>query len=388
MSFPSLTGAESQRYSRHLLLPEIGVEGQLRLRAASVLCVGAGGLGSPVAMYLAAAGVGRLGLMDADRVDLTNLQRQILHGTPDIGRAKTESAFETLARLNPEVKVEVSSARLTSQNAMKVISQYDLVVDCTDNFPARFLINDACYFLQRPLVYGAIYRFTGQASLFAPHLGGPCYRCLYPEPPAPGVAPSCAESGVLGVLPGIVGCIQATEALKLLLGCGVSLMGRLLLLDALEMKFRELKVTRDPACPLCGPDPTIQGVTDLPETCSMSQSHHQSSPASAAADEMTVQQLKAALESNLQGAILIDVREPAEYQIACIPGSTLIPLGTLPQQANSLDRNTTYYVHCRSGMRSRQAVDYLKSQGFSKVWNVTGGILAWSEQIDPEVPKY
>jgi molybdopterin/thiamine biosynthesis adenylyltransferase/rhodanese-related sulfurtransferase len=388
MTFSSLTGAESQRYSRHLLLPEIGVEGQLRLRASSVLCVGMGGLGSPVAMYLAAAGVGRLGLVDADRVDLTNLQRQLLHGTPDIGRAKTESAFETLTKLNPEVKVEMDSTRLTSQNAMGVISRYDLVVDCTDNFPARFLINDACFFLKRPLVYGAIYRFTGQASLFAPHLGGPCYRCLYPEPPAPGVAPSCADAGVLGVLPGIIGCIQATEALKSLLGCGVSLMGRLLLLDALEMKFRELKLTQDPACPLCGRNPSILQLTDLPETCSMSQSHPQRSPASAVADEMTVEQLKAALESNVQGAILLDVREPAEYQIARIPGSRLIPLGTLPQQASGLDPNATYYVHCRSGMRSRQAVDYLKSQGFSKVWNVTGGILAWSEQIDPKVPKY
>jgi sulfur-carrier protein adenylyltransferase/sulfurtransferase len=380
-----LSNEEIRRYSRHLILPEVGLAGQKKICSTSVLCIGAGGLGSPIAMYLAAAGIGKIGLVDFDTVDFSNLQRQIIHGTEDVGRPKTESAQATINRINPNVEVVVHAVRLSSENALEIIGQYDIVVDGTDNFPTRYLTNDACVLLKKANVYGSIFRFEGQASVFAPHLGGPCYRCLYPEPPPPGMVPSCAEGGVLGVLPGIIGTIQATEILKLALGKGSSLTGRLLLFNALEMKFRELRLRRDPECPLCGEHPTVTRLIDYEQFCGIP-----AEPAvtSADPDEVTVQELKRVLE-NANGDIrVIDVRESDEYQIARIPGVPLFPLSTLPQRFTELDPNTQYYIHCKSGMRSLKALQFLREQGFKYLKNVKGGILAWADEIDPNVPKY
>lgn len=373
-----------RRYARHLILPEVGAEGQKKICATSVLCVGAGGLGSPVLMYLAAAGIGKLGIVDFDTVDLSNLQRQIIHGTADVGRPKTLSAKETVNRINPDVQVVVHQTRLSSDNALDIIRPYDMVVDCTDNFPTRYLTNDACVLLKKPNVYGSILRFEGQASVFAPHLGGPCYRCLYPEPPPPGMVPSCAESGVLGVLPGIIGCIQATETLKLALGMGSSLIGRLLLFNALDMKFRELKLRRDPQCPICGEHPTIRHLIDYEKFCGIAPGQDSTENP----DEVTVHDMKRALDNPGIGISVIDVREPGERIVASIDGTIHIPLSQLPQRISELDASRTIYLLCRSGARSLKAVTFLKSKGFKYVKSVKGGINAWSEEIDPSVPRY
>jgi len=380
-----LSNDEIRRYSRHLILPEVGMAGQKKICSTTVLCIGAGGLGSPIAMYLAAAGIGKLGIVDFDTVDFSNLQRQLLHGTSDVGRPKAESAKETIQDLNPNVEVVIHNARLSSENALEIIGQYDIVVDGTDNFPTRYLTNDACVLLKKPNVYGSIFRFDGQASVFAPHLGGPCYRCLYPEPPPPGMVPSCAEGGVLGVLPGIIGCIQATEILKLALGKGSSLIGRLLLFNALDMKFKELKLRRDPQCPLCGEHPTIHKLIDYEQFCGI--------PAEPAApeknpDEVTVEDMKRALEDPKLGIRVIDVREPDEHQIARIAGVPLFPLSLLPQRFTELDPNQQLYIHCKSGVRSLKALRFLREQGFKYVKSVKGGIQAWSDLIDPSVPRY
>jgi molybdopterin/thiamine biosynthesis adenylyltransferase/rhodanese-related sulfurtransferase len=380
-----LSPDEIRRYSRHLILPEVGLAGQKKICSTTVLCIGAGGLGSPIAMYLAAAGIGKLGILDFDTVDFSNLQRQIIHGTSDVGRPKTESAKETIQSINPHTEVVIHNTRITSDNAFDIIGQYDIVVDGTDNFPTRYLTNDACVLLKKPNVYGSIFRFEGQASVFAPHLGGPCYRCLYPEPPPPGMVPSCAEGGVLGVLPGIVGCIQATEILKLALGKGSSLIGRLMLFNALDMKFRELKLRRDPQCPLCGDNPTIKKLIDYEVFCGIPAEPLNSS---ANPDEVTVQEMKKALEDPKLGIKVIDVREPDEYDIAKITGVPLIPLGSLPQRFTELDPNQTIYVHCKSGVRSLKAVKFLKEQGFKYAKSVKGGISAWADEIDHSVPKY
>jgi molybdopterin/thiamine biosynthesis adenylyltransferase/rhodanese-related sulfurtransferase len=380
-----LNNDEIRRYSRHLILPEVGMAGQKRICSTSVLCIGAGGLGSPIAMYLAAAGIGKIGVLDFDKVDFSNLQRQIIHGTSDVGRPKTASAKETINGINPNVDVVVHETRISSENALEIIGQYDIVVDGTDNFPTRYLTNDACVLLKKPNVYGSIFRFEGQASVFAPHLGGPCYRCLYPEPPPPGMVPSCAEGGVLGVLPGIVGTIQATEILKLALGKGSSLIGRLLLFNALDMKFRELKLRRDPECPICGAKPTIKELIDYDQFCGITPE-----PATPAVnpDEVSVQEMKRALGDPKLGIRVIDVREPDEYEIAHIIGVPLFPLSTLPQRFTELDPNETLYVHCKSGVRSLRAIDFLRQQGFKYAKSVKGGISAWSDEIDHTVPKY
>lgn len=380
-----LNNDEIRRYSRHLILPEVGLSGQRKICSTSVLCIGAGGLGSPIALYLAAAGIGRLGILDFDAVDFSNLQRQIIHSTTDVGRPKTESARETIQGINPNVEVVLHPTRLTSENALEILGQYDIIVDGTDNFPTRYLTNDACVLLKKPNIYGSIFRFEGQASVFAPHLGGPCYRCLYPEPPPPGMVPSCAEGGVLGVLPGIIGCIQATEILKLAIGKGSSLVGRLLLFNALDMKFRELKLRRDPECPICGDKPTITQLIDYEQFCGVTPE-----PAVSAMnpDEVTVQEVKQALDNPKLGIQVLDVREPDEYQIAHINGVPLMPLSTLPQQFSKLDPNQQYYIHCKSGIRSMKALRFLREQGFKYLKSVRGGITAWSEEIDPNVPKY
>jgi adenylyltransferase/sulfurtransferase len=380
-----LSNDEIRRYSRHLILPEVGLAGQKKICSTSVLCIGAGGLGSPIAMYLAAAGIGKLGLVDFDTVDFSNLQRQIIHGTEDVGRPKSESARDTIKRINPGVEVVLHNTRIRSENALEIIGPYDIVVDGTDNFPTRYLTNDACVLLRKPNAYGSIFRFEGQASVFAPHLGGPCYRCLYPEPPPPGMVPSCAEGGVLGVLPGIIGCIQATEILKLALGKGSSLVGRLVLFDALDMKFRELKLRRDPQCPLCGEHPTITKLIDYEQFCGIPA---ESETPAHNPDEVTVQDMKKALDDPKLGIKVIDVREPDEYQIAHVNGVPLIPLSVLPQRFTDLDPNQTLYVHCKSGLRSMKAVKFLKEQGFKYAKSVKGGISAWADEIDPNVPKY
>jgi sulfur-carrier protein adenylyltransferase/sulfurtransferase len=380
-----LNNDEIRRYSRHLILPEVGLGGQKKICSASVLCIGAGGLGSPIAMYLAAAGIGKIGVLDFDSVDFSNLQRQIIHGTEDVGRPKTQSAKETIQRINPHVEVVIHNTRISSENALEIIRPYDIVVDGTDNFPTRYLTNDACVLLKKPNVYGSIFRFEGQASVFAPHLGGPCYRCLYPEPPPPGMVPSCAEGGVLGVLPGIIGTIQATEILKLALGKGSSLVNRLLLFNALDMKFRELKLRRDPQCPLCGENPTITELIDYDMFCGI-----QPEPVTAAAnpDEVTVQEMKRALDDPKLGIKVIDVREPDEYQIAHINGVPLVPLSALQQRFTELDPNQQYYIHCKSGIRSLKALQFLREQGFKYLKSVKGGISAWSDEIDQAVAKY
>jgi len=380
-----LSNDEIRRYSRHLILPEVGLSGQKKICSTSVLCIGAGGLGSPIAMYLAAAGIGKLGIVDFDIVDFSNLQRQILHTDADVGRPKSQSAKETINGINPGVEVVVHNTRLTSENAIEIIKPYDIVVDGTDNFPTRYLTNDACVLLKKSNVYGSIFRFEGQASVFAPHLGGPCYRCLYPEPPPPGMVPSCAEGGVLGVLPGIIGCIQATEILKLALGKGSSLLGRLLLFNALDMTFRELKLRRDTQCPLCGDNPTITQLIDYDMFCGITPEAE--TPAQNP-DEVTVHDMKKALADPKLGIKVIDVREPDEYQIARIDRVPLVPLSTLAQRFTELDPNQQYYIHCKSGVRSMKALKFLRQQVFTYLKSVKGGITAWADEIDHSVAKY
>ena len=384
----SLTGDEVKRYSRHLILPEVGMEGQKKLKAARVLCIGAGGLGSPVAMYLAAAGVGTIGIVDFDVVDFSNLQRQILHGTPDVGRPKLQSAVDRLHALNPNVKVESYETALTSQSALQLFEGYDVIVDGTDNFPTRYLVNDACVLLGIPNAYGSIFRFEGQASVFAA-ADGPCYRCLYPEPPPPGLVPSCAEGGVLGVLPGIVGCIQANETIKLILGIGEPLIGRFLVFDSLRMKFRELKLRKDPECPVCGDNPTVTELIDYEQFCGVAPAQQQQAaePAGGDATEITVTELKARMDRG-EDVFVLDVREPHEYEINRIPGSTLIPLGDLAERYGELDPNREIVSQCKSGVRSARAAAFLRERGFSNVRNLKGGVLAWVDQVDPSQPKY
>lgn len=373
-----MTKDEQLRYSRHMIMPEVGPKGQTRLNDARVLCIGAGGLGSPAALYLAAAGVGKLGLVDFDEVDLSNLQRQILHGTKDVGRKKLDSARDRLHDVNPSIEIEAHQCRLTSANALEIVSKYDLVVDGSDNFPTRYLSNDVCVFARKPNVYGSVFRFDGQSTVFAPHLGGPCYRCLFPEPPPPGSVPNCAQAGVLGVLPGIIGSIQANEAIKLILGVGEPMIGRLLHLDALKMKFREFNLRRDPQCPVCGDSPTITQPIDYEQFCGVSTNM---------IPTISVRELKQKLEAR-ENFQLVDVREPFEHDLASIDGARLIPLGELPDRLNELDRQQLTIVHCHSGQRSAQAVGILQEAGFANVFNLEGGIARWSDEIDSDVPQY
>jgi adenylyltransferase/sulfurtransferase len=376
-----LSHDEIRRYSRHLIMPEVGLEGQQKLKAARVLCIGAGGLGSPATLYLAAAGVGTIGLVDFDVVDFSNLQRQILHGTSDVGRPKLESAQETLADINPGVNIETHEAALTSENAFEILRDYDLVIDGTDNFPTRYLVNDACVLLGKPNVYGSIFRFEGQASIFAAK-DGPCYRCLYAEPPPPGLVPSCAEGGVLGVLPGIIGTIQATEAVKLILGVGTPLIGRLLLFDALRMQFREVKLRKNPQCPICGEHRTIHELIDYEQFCGVG---HEAEVTTSA--DLTAAELKSKLDSG-EDILILDVREPQEYRINQIHGSILIPLGDLPQRVREIDSAREIVVHCKTGARSAKAVDFLRGAGFRRVRNLKRGIVGWIETVDPTQPMY
>ena len=380
---PTLTQEEIRRYSRHLILPEVGLEGQRKLKAARVLCIGAGGLGSPLALYLAAAGVGTIGMVDFDAVDLSNLQRQILHGTADVGRSKLASAKDRLLAINPDLNVETYETTLSSANALEIFKSYDVVADGTDNFPTRYLVNDACVLLGIPNAYGSIFRFEGQASVFGMK-EGPCYRCLYPEPPPPGLVPSCAEGGVLGVLPGIIGMIQATETLKLLLGVGEPLVGRFLIFDALKMKFRELKLRKDPDCPVCGTHPTVTALIDYDQFCGVGPATDASGASTEA--EITPKQLKARLDRG-EPLLVLDVREPQEYQINRIEGSTLIPLGELPQRYQELDPSREIIAQCKMGGRSAKAAEFLRQKGFM-VKNLTGGILRWIDEMDPSQPKY
>ncbi|HZT43331.1 MAG TPA: molybdopterin-synthase adenylyltransferase MoeB [Chthonomonadaceae bacterium] len=376
---------EILRYSRHLMLPEVNLEGQKKLKAAKVLCIGAGGLGSPLAMYLAAAGVGTIGIVDFDVVDLTNLQRQILHDTNDVGRSKLQSAKDTIHDINPHVEVVGFEEQFTSENAMEIARPFDIIVDGTDNFPTRYLTNDVSVLLGKPNVYGSIFRFEGQASVFWAEKG-PCYRCLYPEPPPPGLVPSCAEGGVLGVLPGIVGCIQAIEAIKLILGIGNPLIGRLLLFNALKMQFRELKLRKDPNCPICGENPTLHALIDYEQFCGI-RGEEAPPPPLSESEEITVRELKDRMDRG-EPLTVVDVREPYEYAIASIPGTKLIPLGQIEERAGELDPNAEIILHCRSGKRSADALNRLKAKGFHRLKNLKGGILAWSEEIDPSVPQY
>jgi len=379
----TLSKDEILRYSRHLIMPEVGMEGQIKLKNAKVLLVGAGGLGAPLGLYLAAAGVGKIGIVDFDVVDFTNLQRQVIHGTKDVGRKKLDSAFDSMRDINPNVQIDRYDVAITSENAFDIISGYDMVVDGTDNFPTRYLINDACVILKKPNVYGSIFRFEGQATVFATE-DGPCYRCLYPEPPPPGLVPSCAEGGVLGILPGIIGLVQATEAVKLILGVGEPLIGRLMLYDALAMKFRELKLRKNPECPACGDHPTITKLIDYQQFCGITQ---HTPEATVVEGEITPKEVKEKIDRG-DNFLLLDVREPHEYQICNIPAAKLIPLGDLPKRLSELDPASEIIAHCKSGMRSAKAVDLLKQSGFKKVRNMKGGILAWSDQVDPSVPKY
>ena len=379
----SLSKDEILRYSRHLIMPEVGMEGQLKLKNAKVALIGTGGLGAPLGMYLAAAGIGRIGLVDFDVVDFTNLQRQVIHGTKDVGRKKLDSAADTMLDINPYVEIDRHETALTSENALQILKDYDIVVDGTDNFPTRYLVNDACVLLGKPNVYGSIFRFEGQATVFA-YPGGPCYRCLYPEPPPPGLVPSCAEGGVLGILPGTIGLIQATETVKLILGIGESLVGRLLLYDALAMRFRELKLRRNIECPVCGDHPTIRELIDYQQFCGIPNQPHE--PVATEGDIEPVE-VKAKIDRG-DPFVLIDVREPHEYQICKIPYARLIPLGDLPKRVNELNSADEIVAHCKSGVRSAKAVDFLKQAGFRKVRNMKGGILAWSDKVDPTVPKY
>jgi adenylyltransferase/sulfurtransferase len=376
----TLTPNEIARYGRHLTLPEVGMEGQQRLRDAAVLLVGAGGLGSPLGLYLAAAGVGRIGLVDFDRVELSNLQRQILYGTADVGQPKLDVARRRLEDLNPHVAIETHDTRLEASNARSILKGYDVIVDGTDNFPTRYLVNDACVLLGKPNVYGSIFRFEGQVSVFDARRG-PCYRCLYPEPPAPGDVPNCAEGGVLGVLPAVVGALQANETIKWILGAGEPLLGRLLLFDALEMRFRELRLRKDPDCALCGPRATVRELTDEAAACA---------PAPAAVEdghEIGGRSLKARLDGG-DSPLLLDVRTPQEWSICRLDGATHVPLGELTGRVGEIDSEREIVVYCRSGQRSAMAVGFLLNQGYRRVRNLTGGLVAWATEIDPSLPRY
>jgi adenylyltransferase/sulfurtransferase len=379
----NLTNKEILRYSRHLIMPEVGMEGQLKLKKARVLLIGTGGLGAPLGLYLAAAGVGKLGLVDFDVVDFTNLQRQVTFGTSDVGKPKSEAARARLSNLNPDIEVEAFETKLTSENALELFKDFDVIVDGTDNFPTRYLVNDACVLMGKPNVYGSIFRFEGQITIFGMP-DGPCYRCLYPEPPPPGLVPSCAEGGVLGVLPGIVGSIQAMETIKLILGRGRTLTGRLLLFDALEMGFREFKLRKNPICPMCGEHRTIRKLIDYYEFCGVR--GEEAPTPDLKVPEITPREMKARLERG-DDLFILDVREPHEYQICSLRGH-LIPLGELPRRVHELDSSREIVAHCRSGKRSAEAVDFLRKAGFRKILNLKGGILAWSDEVDASVPKY
>ena len=369
------------RYARHLSLPEVGIEGQRRLKASRVLCIGTGGLGSPAALYLAAAGVGRIGLVDADVVDLSNLQRQILHGTSDVGRKKLASARDRLAEVNPHIQIDLHEVAFRAENAMAIARDYDVVLDGTDNFPTRYLSNDVCAFLKKPNIYGSILRFEGQCSVFAPHLGGPCYRCMLPQPPAPGVVPACAEGGVLGVLPGVIGTMQALEAIKLILGVGTPLVGRLIHFDALQFKFREFKLRRDPKCPVCGEHPTITAPIDYDRFCGIPGA----SPGTASPESLSVAALKRKLDDADARLLLLDVREPFEWELGHIAGSRHIPLGELAARIGELDPARETALLCKSGVRSARALRLLREAGFKNLWNIEGGITAWSREVDPSL---
>jgi len=381
----SLSNEEILRYSRHLIMPEVAMEGQLKLKSAKILLIGTGGLGAPLGLYLTAAGVGTIGLVDFDVVDFTNLQRQVIHGTSDVGRPKLDSASDRMREINPFVRIIKHNTMLTSENALQILKDYDIVIDGTDNFPTRYLVNDACVLLGKPNVYGSIFRFEGQCTVFA-YQDGPCYRCLYPEPPPPGLVPSCAEGGVLGILPGLVGTMQATEAIKIILGRGETLSGRLVLFDALAMRFRELRLRKNPDCPMCGTHRTIHQLIDYHEFCGIPR--HEPPPAPGLKEwEIDAVEVKAKIDRG-DRFVFIDVREPHEYQICSIPGTRLIPLGEVPQRVHELDSADEIIAHCKSGMRSGKAVDFLRQAGFKKVKNMVGGILAWSDKVDPRVPKY
>ena len=382
---PELTQDDLSRYSRHLILPEVGVEGQRKLKAARVLCVGTGGRGSPLALYLAAAGVGTLGLVDFDVVDASNLQRQIIHSTADIGRKKLDSAEEKLKALNPALNVVKHDTLLSSANALDILKDYDVVADGTDNFPTRYLVNDACVLLGKPNAYGSIFRFEGQASVFGAK-DGPCYRCLYPEPPPPGLVPSCAEGGVLGILPGLIGVIQATEAIKLILGVGKPLIGRLLLVDALKMRFRELRLRKNPECPVCGTHPTVTQLIDYQQFCGLESASDVPKAVKNGIPQLSVKDLKRRMDAG-ENLFILDVREPFEYQIANI-GGKLIPQNEVPQRIGEIDRSQEIIVHCKAGGRSQRIAEFLKQSGYPNVTNLAGGILAWSDEVDPAVPKY
>jgi adenylyltransferase/sulfurtransferase len=384
-ALPELTTSDLSRYARHLILPEVGMEGQQKLKAARVLCVGTGGLGSPLSFYLTAAGIGTLGLVDFDVVDASNLQRQIIHSTKDIGRKKLDSAEEKLTALNPSVKIVKHETMLTSANALEIFKDYDIVADGTDNFPTRYLINDACVLLGKPNAYGSIFRFEGQASVFATEQG-PCYRCLYPEPPPPGLVPSCAEGGVLGIMPGIIGVIQAAEVIKLVLGKGESLIGRLLLVDALTMRFRELKLHKNPQCPACGSNPTVTKLIDYQHFCGIVPETPAEKSVKNGIPQLTVKELKRRIDAG-EDLFILDVREPYEYKIAQI-GGKLIPQNDVPNRLAEIDRNREVIVQCRSGVRSQKIAEFLKQQGYPRVVNLAGGILAWADEIDPKMQKY
>ncbi len=377
---------EIARYSRHLIMPEVTLDGQKRIKAASVLCIGTGGLGSPIALYLAAAGIGRMGLVDYDIVDFSNLQRQILHGTEDVGRKKLNSARDRIKSINPNVQVDLHDMMFRSENAMQLVQDYDIVIDGTDNFPTRYLSNDVCVLTKKPNIYGSIFRFDGQCTVFAPHLGGPCYRCMFPEPPPPGMVPSCAEGGVLGVLPGIIGVMQAIEAIKMIIGIGDSLIGRLVSFDALKLRFKEFKIRKDPNCPICGDHPTIHELIDYDQFCGIPQADAE------AAKELDVPTITATeLKTKIDRKdrfVLVDVREPFEYDISRIPGSKLIPLGELPARLSELDSADDIVLHCKVGSRSAKALRILQEAGFRKLNNLQGGIAAWSDEVDPSIPKY
>ena len=378
----SFTNEEILRYSRHLIMPEVALAGQMKLKAASVLCIGAGGLGSPLALYLAAAGVGTLGIVDFDVVDSTNLQRQIIHSTADVGRSKVESAAEKLRAINPLIQLRLFDTTLSSDNALAIFRDFDIIADGTDNFATRYLVNDACVLSGKPNVYASVFRFEGQATVFAADRG-PCYRCLYPEPPPPGMVPSCAEGGVLGVLPGLLGVIQATEVIKLILGSGDSLIGRLLLVDALGMRFREVKLRKNPECPVCGANPTVRELIDYEQFCGVRGAESEST---ASVPEIRPEELKRRLD-NGEDILVLDVREPHEYEICHLRGH-LIPLGDLPRRVHELDSSREIVAYCKIGVRSAKAVEFLRGIGFRRVRNLTGGIDAWAERIDPTMPRY
>jgi adenylyltransferase/sulfurtransferase len=377
---------EIARYSRHLIMPEVTLDGQKRIKAASVLCIGTGGLGSPTALYLAAAGIGRLGLVDYDVVDFSNLQRQILHGTEDVGRKKLNSARDRIKAINPNVQVDLHDMMFRSENAMQLVQGYDIVIDGTDNFPTRYLSNDVCVLTQKPNIYGSIFRFDGQCTVFAPHLGGPCYRCMFPEPPPPGMVPSCAEGGVLGVLPGMIGVMQAIEAIKMIIGIGDPLIGRLVSFDALKLRFKEFKIRKDPTCPICGDHPTIHELIDYDQFCGIPQADAEAAK-ELQVPTITATELKTKIDRK-DKFVLVDVREWFEYDISRIPGSKLIPLGELPARLSELDSADEIVLHCKVGGRSAKALRILQEAGFRKLNNLQGGITSWSDEVDPSVPKY